>query len=134
MDNADPPPWTMAQHFAAGSTAIAQIRRHRMHVDPEPVCHHFDEVDPVDPIEVDVAATYRHLEPKFAAVGLEFLPDRHEAWEIIEPNQEWLEKRVPAILVAANEGGLIYRGWTWEPRGRQPINASQLQVINNRTG
>jgi hypothetical protein len=133
MDDAEPPLWTMAQHLAAGSTAIAQIEADHMHAAPEPVCHHFYEVDPVDPMEVSVEATYRHLVPRFATVGLDFLSDRLEAWETVKPRHEWLHRRVPAILEAAKAAGLAYQGWTWEPRDRQPIGASSVQIINNRT-
>jgi len=133
MEDAEPPRWTMAQHLAAGSTAIMQIEADRVHAAPEPVCHHFYEVDPVDPMEVSVEATYRHVVPLFAPAGVDFLPDRLEAWETVKPRMEWLQRRIPRILEAAKEAGLVYQGWTWEPRDRQPIGASDIQVVNNRT-
>lgn len=133
MDDVESPPWTLAQHLAAGSTAIMQIEADLLHEAPEPVCHHFYEVDPVDPMAVSQEATYRHLVPLFASLGLGFLPDRLEAWETVRPQIAWLHSRVPAILKAAKTSGLVYQGWTWEPRDRQPIGASDIQVINNRT-
>jgi len=133
MDDAEPPRWTMAQHLAAGSTAIMQIEADRMHVGPEPVCHHFYEGAPVDPMEVSVEATYRHLVPLFASAGVDFLPDRLEAWETVKPQTEWLQRRIPAIFEAAKTGGLVYQGWTWKPLNRQPIGASDIQIINNRS-
>jgi hypothetical protein len=133
MDDDNSPPWTMAQHLAAGLTAIAQIEADCMRQAPERVCHHFYEVNPVDMIRVSVEATYRHLVPLFASVGVDFLPDRLEAWETVKPQRDWLQKRVPAILGAGETAGLIYQGWTWEPRDRQPIGACDFLVINNRT-
>ena len=133
MNNAELPRWTMVQHLAAGSTAIMQIEADRVHAAPEPVCHHFYTVEPVDPMEVSVEATYRHVVPLFASVGVDFLPDRLEAWETIKPQAEWLQTRIPAMLEAAKTAGLVYQGWTWEPRDRQPIGASDIQIINNRT-
>jgi hypothetical protein len=133
MDDAELPAWTLVEHLAAGMAAIAQIETDRVHLGPEPVCHHFYEVDPVDPMTVSREATYVHLEPRFAALGVEFLSDRLEAWEATKPSSEWLERRVPAIFEAATASGLVYQGWTWEPRDRQPIGASDIQVINNRT-
>lgn len=64
----------------------------------EPVCHHFYEVDPVDPMEVDVEATYHQLVPLFASAAGYFLSDRHDAWEIVKPSTEWLQNRIPALL------------------------------------
>ena len=83
---------------------------------------------------VSVRDTYSPLEPVFAALGVEFLSDRLEAWERCEPSPQWLETRIPALLKAASTNGLIYEGWTWEPRDRQPLGASTVCVINNRTG
>jgi hypothetical protein len=125
--------WTLPQHLAAGSTAIVQIEADCTQVAPEPVCHHFHEVDPVDPMEVSVEATYRHVVPLFASSGVDFLPDRLEAWETIRPDREWLQRRVPAIYEAAGAAGLVYLGWTWEPRDRKPIGATELRVINHRS-
>jgi len=133
MDDVEPPLWTMAQHLAAGSTAIIQIKADLLHEAPEPVCHHFYEVDPVDPMAVSVEATYRHRVPLFASAGLDFLPDRLEAWETVRPQIAWLQRCIPAILELAKTSGLVYQGWTWEPRDRQPIGASNIQIINNRT-
>jgi hypothetical protein len=133
MDDTESPPWTLVEHLAAGTTAITQIRAGQVHIAPEPVCHHFYEVDPIDPMIVSREATYVYLAPRFAALGLKFLPDRLEAWETAKPSNDWLERRVTAMLDAAKVSGLIYEGWTWEPRDRQPIRASDIQVINNRT-
>jgi hypothetical protein len=133
MDDAEPRPWTLAQHLAGSSTAIAKIEADQLHWGPEPVCHHFAEGDPLDPMEVSVEATYRHLIPLFASAGVDFLPDRLEAWEIVDPEREWLLKRIPAIVDAATVAGFEYLGWTWEPRDRQPIGSSDIRVINNRT-
>jgi len=133
MDEAEPPRWTIAQHFAAGSIAIMQIATDRAHCARQPVCHHFYEVDPIDPRTVSMEATYRHAVPLFALAGVDFLPDRLEAWETIKPEEEWLQARIPAIVEAAERVGLVYRGWTWEPRDRQPIAAADFHIINNRT-
>ena len=133
MNEAEPPRWTMARHLSAGTTAIMQIEADRTHVGPAPVCHHFYEFAPVDPMEVSVEVTYRHLAPLFASAGVEFLPDRLEAWETVEPQMDWLRTRIPAIFEAAKTGGLVYQGWTWEPLDRQSIGASDIQMINNRT-
>lgn len=132
MGNAEPPIWTLAQHFAAGSTAIGQIVSQRLAA-PEPVCHHFCEIDAVDPMKVSVEATYCQFVPLFVSAGVNFLPDRLEAWETVKPSDEWLQRRIPLILEAAEKARLIYEGWTWEPRNRQPVGATDIQVINNRT-
>jgi hypothetical protein len=133
MDDEEALPWDLAAHIAAGMAAIARIESDGARYGPEPICHHFDAVDPVDPINVSVEATYGDLAPRFAALGVEFLPDRLEAWETARPEAEWLNKRLPAIFEAANASGLEYQGWTWEPFGQQSIGASKVQVINNRS-
>lgn len=84
-------------------------------------------------MRVSVEATYRHLRRRFAELGVDFAPDRLEAWEVAKPDRHWLEGRVPAIFAAASASGLVYRGWTWEPTDRQPIGASDIEVINNQT-
>jgi len=80
-----------------------------------------------------VEATYRKVVPLFASAGVEFLPDRLEAWERVKPQMEWLATRIPRVMEAAKAAGLVYRGWTWEPRDRQPIAASDIEIINNRS-
>ncbi len=110
-----------------------QIEADRVHAAPEPVCHHFIEVDPIDPMKTSVEAIYSYFVPLFASAGVDFLPDRLEAWETVKPQMEWLQRRIPRILEAAKEAGLVYQGWTWEPRDRQPIGAFDIQVVNNRT-
>jgi len=133
MEDTESSIWTLVEHSTAGMAAIAQIEADPIHVGPEPVCHHFYELVPVDPMKVSLEETYVHLAPRFAALGVEFLPDRLEAWETTKPTIEWLEGRILAIFEAAKASGLVYQGWTWEPRGRQPIAASEIQVINNRS-
>lgn len=131
--DAEPLHWTIAQHLAAGSTAIMQIEADLSHPTPQPVCHHFYESDPIDPMKVSMEAAYRHAVPLFASIKVDFLSDRLEAWETVKPSGAWLQQRIPAILEAAGSAGLVYRGWTWEPPDRQPIGASDIWVINNRT-
>lgn len=133
MDDTSSPAWTIAEHLSASSTAIAEIEADPTHVVPAPVCHHFIEIAPVDPMKVSVEGTYRHLVPLFAKAGVEFLPDRLEAWETARPGREWLHRRLPALLDGAKLAGFEYLGWTWEPHGRQPIGSSEVRVINNRT-
>jgi len=132
MDAVEPADWTLDQHLAAGATAISQIETDHITVAPEPVCHHFDAIHLVDPMEISVEATHRHLVPQFAAIGVDFMPDGLEAWETVKPQHGWLQLRVPAIFAAAKKAGLVYQGWTWEPDDRQPIAASRIQLINNR--
>lgn len=131
--DADPLRLTMAHYFAAGSAAIMQIEADCSHATAQPVCHHFDERDPIDPVNVSMEEAYRHVVPLYASIGVDFLPDRLEAWETVKPSSEWLHQRVPAILETAGSVGLLYRGWTWEPRDGQPIGASDIQVLNNLT-
>jgi hypothetical protein len=129
----DPPIRTLKEHLAAGAAALSRIAAEHADSAPEPICHHFDARNPVDPIIYSVEKTYRPLCPRFTGLGLEFLPDRLEAWETARPNERWLETQVPAIFQTAEESGLIYRGWTWEPRSRQPIGAIDFVLIDNRT-
>jgi hypothetical protein len=133
MSDEEAPNWTLEEHVAAGATALAKINADRRHIDAQPICHHFEEMNPVDPILVSVTETYRDLCPRFATLGVEFLPDRLEAWETTRPDLHWLSMRIPAIWQASTETGLVYRGWTWEPRSGQPISASDITVINNRS-
>lgn len=133
MHDDDPLVWTLEEHLSAGADALSQIGGDYMHINPEPICHHFSAVNPVDPMTVSVEATYRHLCHRFSSLGVEFLPDRLEAWEITKPDQQWLITRIPAVFESASLSGLHYQGWTWEPRNRQPIGATDIQVINNRT-
>lgn len=131
MTISDPPIWSLDEHMAAGASAIGLIEAAQQTV--AQVCHHFDEINPVDPEVVSVEATYRPLCDRFSDLGVTFAPDRLEAWENAEPSKRWLEERIPAIFAAAAASCLIYRGWTWEPIDRQPIGASDIEVINNRT-
>jgi len=134
MDDTELPVWTLAQHLAVGMLAIAKIDADSLALDPQRICHHFDEAMPVDPMMVSIEATYMHLTHQFAALGLDFLADRLEAWEIANPTGEWLETRISTILETTAGAGLEYRGWTWEPLNRQPIGATNIHVINNRDG
>ncbi|MCJ8156801.1 hypothetical protein [Sphingomonas sp. LaA6.9] len=131
MDADELPDWTLEEHLAAGETALASIDDDHAHVAPQPVCHHFYELNPVDPMVVSVEATYSHLVPRFSALGLELLADRLEAWETTKPDKPWLRARIPEILHTAATSGLGYQGWTWEPRNRQPIGATNIHIINN---
>lgn len=133
MDDSEPSIWTLAEHLSAGKLALSQIDSDYLQTTPAPICHHFSAMNPVEPITVSMAAIYRHLCPLFESLGVEFLPDRLDAWETTKPDRHWLMTRVPAIFEAASLSGLYYQGWTWEPRDRQPIGATDIQVINNRT-
>ncbi len=133
MDDSEPPIWTLEEHLVAGEVALHLIDADCLYNAPEPVCHHFGEAVPVDPMAVSREAHYDHLRERFTGLGLEFLADRLEAWEKTRPDQQWLITRIPAMFETANQSGLHYQGWTWEPRDRQPIGASDMQVINNRT-
>lgn len=133
MDDNEPPIWTLEEHLSAGKVALSQIDADYMHTTPQPICHHFSAMNPVNPMTVSVEATYRHLCLPFLSLGVEFLPDRLEALETTKPDRRWLMTRIPAIFEAASLSGLYYQGWTWEPRDRQPIGATDIQVINNRT-
>ncbi|MFV3130046.1 hypothetical protein [Niveispirillum sp. KHB5.9] len=132
MDD-EPLDWTLEEHIAAGQKALETIATDTSHTHPEPVCHHFSQLCPVDPMEMSVEETYQHLIPLYAALGVDFLADRLEAWERLRPDNEWLLVRIRALFHAAAASGLSYDGWTWEPRNRQPVGACRFQVINNRT-
>src|ERR1700712_2386432 len=107
------PIWTLNDHLAAGSVAVSKICFDEAHARPERICHHFSEENPVDPMTASVEAAYLHLCPQFSALGLQFLPDRLEAWETAKPNLAWLQSRIPAVLDSVNGSGLYYQGWTW---------------------
>ncbi len=128
----DAGPWTLDRHLTASRTAIAQIAGDPNADTLQPVCHHFSEIDPVDPEHASVERTYAALTPRFVAIGLEFAADRLEAWEQARPTLNWVADRVPALMEAASGAGLLYEGWSWEPRGRKPICATAFEIINNR--
>lgn len=100
---------------------------------PQPVCHHFAEIVPVDPERVGVERTYAALAPVFAMLGFDFAADRLEAWERALPTIDWMTARISPLVEAASAGGLRYEGWRWEPQRRQPIFVTAFQIINNRT-
>jgi hypothetical protein len=129
----EPLTWSLEDHLREGRLAVAAIERQPQANDAQPLCHHFSEVRPVDPDKVSVEGTYALLTPAFEALGLSFLSDRLEAWENSQPTLLWLELRIPALVQAASAHGLVYEGWTWEPRGKQPLGASTFPVINNRS-
>ena len=133
MDDNEPPIWTLQEHLSAGKLALSQIDADYLHTTPEPICHHFSAVNPVDPMTVSVEASYRHLCLPLLSLGVEFMPDRLVAWDTTKPDRQWLMTRRPSIFEAANLSGLYYQGWTWEPRNREPIGATDILVINNRT-
>jgi hypothetical protein len=131
MEDAESPTWTLADHLEAGRAAVEAILGDgELGSLPQPVCHHFGEVDPVDEMKESREAAYAGLEAAFAPLGLEFHTSILEAWETVVPTVEWLNRRVPPLLVLADQCGLTYEGWTWEPRRRQPIGASTVQVFN----
>ena len=129
----EPPTWSLEDHLREGRQAVAAIERQPEANAPQPVCHHFSELKRVDPDKVSVERTYAPVKPVFEAMGLSFLSDRLEAWEKSQPTLHWLELRIPALVAAASAYGLVYEGWTWEPRGRQPLGASTISVVNNRS-
>lgn len=133
MTDDEPPVWSLEDHLRQGRDALAEIGQQPQTNAPQPLCHHFSEMEPVDPILVSVEGTYSSLKPAFEALGLSFLSDRLEAWQNCQPTTQWLESLIPALVRTASANGLIYEGWTWEPVGRQPLGACTFQVINNRT-
>ena len=74
VESEEAPVWQLEDHLSAGAIAIGLIEADRQRCGLEPICHHFSEVDPVDPVSVNVTETYAHLEPRFSALGLEFIP------------------------------------------------------------
>lgn len=132
-DDADDEPRTLEQHLAAGRAAIARIAGDPAAGRPQPVCHHFAEIVPVDPEQVSVARAYVMAAPTLAMLGLDFAPDQLEAWERMCPTLAWMTALIPAVTEAASEAGLRYEGWSWEPPGRQPICATTFQIISKRT-
>ena len=129
----EPATWSLEEHMRQGREAVAAIALEGAHEVTQPLCHHFSEAVPVDPMTVSVADTYSPLEPVFEAQGLEFLSDRLEAWEDCKPTLDWLEARIRMLMHISSANGLIYEGWTWEQRNRQPLGACTFRVINNRT-
>lgn len=130
----EPPDWSLEDHLQKGREAVAAVESQPEAEDPQPLCHHFSEANAVDPEKVRVEDIYSPLEPAFDALGLSFLSDRLEAWETRQPTRQWLETTIPNLVRIASAHGLIYEGWTWEPLGRQPLGASTVSVINNRSG
>jgi len=129
----EPPTWSLEDHLREGREAVAVIGGQPEGDARQPLCHHFSEENPVDPVKVSVEDTYASAMPVFDALGLSFLADRLEAWEERQPTLHWIEVLIPDLMRAASAHGLIYEGWTWEPRGRQPLGACTFQVINNRS-
>lgn len=121
------------KHISEGHLAIALIAKRPEYLIPQDICHHFSEVIPEDPMAVSVSEKYGHLVPHFAELGLDFLTDRLEAWEVAIPKSDWLEARIRSIFIETRSYGLNYEGWTWEPREGQPLGATNIEVINNRT-
>lgn len=134
MTDDDIPAWTLSEHLKAGEAALAEIQADRERAaGAQPICHHFDECEPTDILRADRHEIYATASDQFSTLGVDFAANRLEAWEISSPNFQWLNQRVPALFQAADEAGLIYCGWTWEPKDRQPISASTVTVINNRS-
>ena len=133
MWDAEPPTWSLEDHLREGREAVSDIKRQPQGKAPQPLCHHFSEIEAVDRMEVSVEDAYSPLEPAFEALGLSFLSDRLEAWQNCQPSIQWLEVLIRALVRTASDHGLIYDGWTWEPHGRQPLGASTFQVTNKRS-
>jgi hypothetical protein len=125
--------WTFERHLAAGLGALDEITKDTTHPDAEPVCHHFYEFDPVDQMKVAREDVYEYLCAPFHEAGLEMLTDRLEAWETVKPDRAWLDERLASIAKLIEGTGLHYEGWSWEPRDRQPVSATNFLIINNRT-
>ena len=134
MDQEELPDWTLADHLDAGRAALKAIACDSdLGTLPQPVCHHFGELVPVEEMKESREAVYAGLESAFQPLGLDFSTFSLDAWETVVPNLEWLERRLPALLSLAAECGLTYEGWTWEPRARQPVSASTVEVLNFRS-
>ena len=131
LEDSEPPTWSLEDHLREGRQALLAIEK--LGIAPQPICHHFSEVTPIDEITHSREETYGHLEPIFALNSITFASDRLEGWETARPDESWLSQRIPKIYQVASEHALIYEGWTWEPRQRQPIGACTFEVINNRT-
>lgn len=123
--------WVLSELLEESRRAIAELALDEVRgAQPQPVCHHFSEQQPVDTMLVVTGEVYGGLTPVFEAAGVAFESDRLEAWETVQPDSVWLDARIAALHRLAAENGLIYVGWTWEPRGRQPVGACKFQVIN----
>jgi len=134
MADDDTPTWTLAEHLKAGEAALDEIQGDPARAaSAQPVCHHFDEIEPTDMLQVDREDIYTAVSKQLSDLGVVFAADRLEGWETSAPTHSWLGQRIPGLFHAANAAGLIYCGWTWEPTGRQPVGASTLTIINNRS-
>jgi hypothetical protein len=128
--DAEPPTWSIEDHLCEGVRAIKTIAERQG--EAQPICHHFSELCPVDPVTISIAETYGTIAAILEAQGLEYLGDRLEAWETGLPTGEWLDDRVPTLVSTASAHGLRYEGWTWEPHDGAPVGACTFAVINNR--
>ena len=133
MQEDKPPIWSLEIHLNEGLKAIAAIQNTDGDREPKPICHHFSERDPIDVWSGSREKTYGYMLSIFADASVSFAADRLECWETAHPDKAWLSERIPSIYRIADDHALIYEGWTWEPRHRQPIGACTFQVINNRS-
>jgi hypothetical protein len=134
MTDLSMPTWTLSEHLDAGETALHEIRADAERAAAaQPICHHFDEVEPTDILLVDREDIYTEVFRQLSDLGVDFAADRLEGWETSQPTADWLHQRIPDLFHFANSAGLIYCGWTWEPRDRQPVSASTVTVVNHRS-
>ncbi|HET6523824.1 hypothetical protein [Sphingopyxis sp.] len=134
MTDDDIPTWTLSEHLDAGETALHEILADAERAaSAQPICHHFDEAEPTDILLVDREDIYTEVSRRLSDLGVNFAADRLEGWETYQPSVDWLRQRIPDLFHFANSAGLIYCGWTWEPRDRQPVSASTVTVVNNRS-
>lgn len=132
MFDDDEPEWSLLKHMEAGQKALAKLACVPAATLPQPVCHHFSELSPVDPVHVSMAKTYAPLVHQFKELGLAFEPDRLEAWERLVPDKSWLDTVVPALVALAEVSALRYQGWSWEPSNGQPVCATDFLLIDNQ--
>jgi hypothetical protein len=133
------PVWTLDEHLRRGEDVIKQLPT--VEAKDARVCFHLTPADYDDEEPWSEEASYnQRAKPLFDAASLPLSVDYVggtsgiEAWESVVPTVDWLHQRIPVLMDLANEAGLQFAGWSFEPREPRDISyfscGPTLNVVN----
>lgn len=141
METDEPAEWTVDEHLAHGRAAVGEISLLAANSIADPhVCFHLSPASADDDDKWGMEAAYCiRARDAFASCPDEFDVDYVagafgvEAWQSVLPSMAWLERTFPIVSDVAKKSGLLFVGWSFEPRGGPFISVSPtLNVFDGK--
>lgn len=134
--------WSFSDHLRHGEAMLSRIASLANVEGLEPrICFHLKplELDDDEPWSVEASFCQRAkplFEKRLAMLDVDYVGGTSgiEAWEDVMPSLAWLHERVPALLALASDAGMLFDGWSFEPKAPRDFSflscGPTLQVFN----